>query len=134
MRREYLYILLAMLLILSGCSVRKDSEKKLQDVEFNAVSKEDIPEELMAQIKEQEKKTFRITYGDKGDLYVARGYGQKETSGYSVQVTACFETENTICVETNLLGPPKGENIVEEATCPYVVIKMKYTDKDIVFK
>lgn len=134
MRREYLYILLAMLLILSGCSVRKDSEKKLQDVEFNAVSKEDIPEELMAQIKEREKKTFQITYGDKGDLYVARGYGQKETSGYSVQVTACFETENTVCMETNLLGPPKGENITEEATCPYVVIKMKYTDKDIVFK
>ena len=42
---------------------------------------QDVPEELQSQIEEGKKEAFQMTYGDKGYLYAARGYGQKNTSG-----------------------------------------------------
>lgn len=135
MKKLGLYILLAgCILLFAACSVQKDSAKKLKDAEFTVVDARDVPEELKEQIEEEKEETFELTYGDEGYLYIARGYGKQDTSGYSVEVKECYETSNTICMKTNLLGPPKEEEIVEKATYPYVVIKLEYSDKSIVFK
>ncbi len=134
MKKTGLYILLLTALCLCACSIQKDNGKKIRDISSTVIDTEDVPEELKAQIEEKKTKDFRITYADKGDLYIVRGYGKKNTSGYSVEVTDCYETEKTICIVTNLLGPGKGEEIAKKATYPYVVIKMKYIDKYVVFK
>ena len=34
---------------------------------------------------------------------------------------------------TELRGPQKGEDIKKEKTCPYVVIKMDYEEKQVMF-
>lgn len=134
MRKWYLYILLAVIwLSLSACSIRKDDTKKLRDVEFTVVSPDEIPEELKVQIEAEKEEEFKLTYGEGGYLYIARGYGKRQTSGYSVEVAACYETEDLICTETELLGPPKEEEIQEQSTYPYVVIKIEYTDKNVAF-
>ena len=111
----------------------KDDTEKLRDVEFTVVKPEDVPLELQAKIQ-QEEGEFRLAYADEGYLYAARGYGGQETSGYSVEVVECFETENTVCVTTDLLGPSGEEEILEKTTYPHVVIKMEYTDKSVVFE
>ena len=87
----------------------------------------------MAKIEEAKEGQVKLSYADRGYLYIARGYGQKDTSGYSVEVRRCYETENEIHVETGLLGPGKEEKILKKKTCPYVVIKTEYTDKQIEF-
>lgn len=134
MRKWYLYILLAVIWIsLGACSIRKDDMKKLRDVEFTVVSPGEGPEELEVQIEEEKEEEFKLTYGEGGYLYIARGYGKRQTSGYSVEVAACYETEDLICMETELLGPPKEEKIQEQSTYPYVVIKIEYTDKNVAF-
>lgn len=134
MRKWYLYILLAVIwMSLSACSIRKDDTKKLRDVEFTVVNQDEIPEALKAQIEAGKKEEFKLTYGDSGYLYIARGYGERKTSGYSVEVAACYETKDLICMETELLGPPKEEEIKEQSTYPYVVIKTEYTDKNVAF-
>lgn len=122
------------LFLLSACSVEKLSTEKIRDIEFTVTEEENIPEELMTMIKEKEKEPFKLTYADKGELYIAEGYGEQSTSGYSIEVKDCFETENAIYIHTNLMGPAKDEKIVETKSYPYIVIKMEFIDKNVVFQ
>lgn len=127
-------VLAVFFLTLCGCSIQKDDMKKIRDIEFTVLDEHKLPEELKEYIEEEKQEPFEITYGDGGYLYIAKGYGTKETSGYSIEVKECFETPNVICVRTNLLGPPKDEDIQEQETFPYIVLKIEYSDKNVVFE
>ena len=132
MKKSMLFLALPLcLMILTACAVSRTDEKKIRDVEFTVIDKEDIPQEFLTRIEEAKDGQMRLSYGDKGCLYAARGYGVQETSGYSVTVNRCFETDHKIRIDTSLLGPGKGEKILKKKTCPYVVIKMEYTDKQV---
>lgn len=133
MRKVGVYMLLFGAFFLVGCSIYKEDTKRVRDVEFTVVDKEDAPQELQDMMEEKQAEDMRLSYGEEGYLYVVRGYGKQKTSGYSVEVVDCYETEDAICVETNLLGPPKGEEIVKTPTYPSVIIKMEYSDKNINF-
>ena len=122
------------LLVLTACSVKKTEEERLRDVEFTVLDHDEIPEEFLAEIEASKEEPMMLTYGDKGYLYAARGYGVQDTTGYSVKVEQCYETENGIRVVTSLLEPEKEEKILKKKTCPYVVIKMEYTDKEVEFR
>lgn len=136
MRKRHVYILsmLLVLLLLTACSAGKDDRKKLRDIEFTVVAAGEVPEELMNLITEKQEEEFQMTYADKGYLYLARGYGKRDTSGYSVEVTECYEAEDVVGVKTNLIGPPKDEEIIEESTYPCVVVKIEYIEKDVIFE
>ena len=99
------------MLFLCACSVQKEDKEKLRDIDFTVVDSYDAPEELQKKIDEKKEKTFEISYADNGYLYIARGYGSQDTSGYSVEVKECFEAKDGIYLKTNLLGPPKTEEI-----------------------
>lgn len=113
--------------------MKKESTEKLRDIEFTVVAMEDVPEELKEKMEEAKEEPYRLTYADDGYLYISKGYGEKETSGYSVEVLSLYETEDNICIETNLAGPTKEEEILKKNTYPCVVIKTEYTDKNVVF-
>lgn len=119
---------------LSACSAQKLATDKVRDIEFTVVEEKNIPEELVAMIGEKRHTPLKLTYADQGELFIARGYGTQSTSGYSIEVKECFETENAIYVHTNLIGPSKEEKIVEIETDPYIVIKMEFIDKNVVFQ
>lgn len=125
---------LCILLTLCACSAKELATEKMRDIDFTVIKEEDIPEELMTMIKEKETTPFKLTYADQGALYIAEGYGEQPTSGYSIEVKECFETKNAIYLHTNLIGPTKEERIVEKATYPYIVIKMEFIDKNVVFQ
>lgn len=127
-------LLLLCILMLSACSFEKTDTKKLRDIEFTVINPQDIPQELAGQIEKNKTAPFQLTYGDSGYLYIARGYGTKDTSGYSVEVPECYEGTNAIYVKTNLQGPSKQEEVLSRPTCPYVVIKIEYTDKNVLFQ
>lgn len=122
----------AMFSFLAACSVQTLSTDKLKDLEFTIVN-EEIPEELAEMIVAQEGEVFKLTYADRGKLYIAEGYGKQETSGYSIEVKECFESSNAIYFHTNLLGPSKEEQIIKEPTYPYIVVQMDYIEKHVVF-
>lgn len=135
MRKSILCILLICILsLLSACSVETTNLEKLRDIEFTVVEEDDVPQELQEKMKEKQETRMRMTYADKGYLYIAMGYGVQETSGYSIEVKECYETSNAIYIHTNLLGPAKDEKIVESKTYPSVVVKMEFIDKNVVFK
>ena len=77
---------------------------------------------------------FKVTYEDDGYLYICVGYGEHDTSGYSIAVEDLYLTDNAICVDTELLGPGKGEATTAAVTCPYIVLKLEYLDKSVVFE
>lgn len=126
-------LVLCLVLFTVGCSGKESSLEKLKDLDFTVVDEQDIPAEMKAQIDQNKQKALKTTYADKGALYICEGYGEQSTSGYSIEVTECYETMNAIYIHTNLLGPDVDEEVVNEPTCPYVVIKMEYNEKNVVF-
>ena len=117
----------------AGCVSRYDEEQKLRDLDFTVVDREDEPEELSTMIEKEKEHPFQMLYADQGQLYIAEGYGEQPTTGYSVAVRELCETENTVQIRTDLLGPEKGEDIKEITTFPYVVVQLGYIDKDVLF-
>lgn len=127
-------ICICLLTVCQGCSVKKTNTEKVRDVEITVLEEEKIPEELAKQIAEKKTESFKMTYSDKDALYIAIGYGEQKTSGYSIEVKECYETKNAVYIHTNLIGPSKEETIVEAKTFPYVAVKMEFIDKHVVFE
>lgn len=133
-RKRLLALCTGALLFLSACSINTIKEEKIKDLEYTVVSPDEVPEELMIQIEEEKEEPMKITFSDKGYLYIVHSYGTQETSGYSIEVKELYETENAICIETELLGPRKTEEIVETETYPFVVVKIEENEKYVVFR
>ena len=95
-------------------------------------------EELKKIIEEKKEKEFKITYQDGDFLYICVGYGKQETGGYSITVNELYLTANAIYMDTNLIGPEPDKKELYHAkedgvSYPYVVVKMEYMDKSVVF-
>ena len=139
MKRIKMFLtVIAVTMLLSGCSFGTIEEQKTGDVIYEIVKKEEIPEQLKEEIKEAGKKEMWISYSDTGKeetyMYVVRGYGTQQTTGYSIEVNACYETVDTVVIRTTLQGPEKKEKIHKKKTYPYIVIKMPYTEKQIIYE
>ncbi len=135
MKKRLLYLLcIGLLFSVPACSVQKKQTEKIKDLRFHLVREEEVPEELLDVIEEKGMEEFHLTYADQGNVYIARGYGEKEMTGYKVEVRACYETLDAICIETELLGPSKEEKVTDRRMNPYVVIKVKDIGKNIRFE
>ena len=123
-----LTVLAGILGLFTACSM-----EHIKELEFTVVEEDEIPEELMEKIEDAKKEKMRITFADKGYLYIVEGYGVQKTSGYSIEVEELYETENSIHITTTLLGPDKSEEIIEKETYPFVVVKTEENEKYVVF-
>lgn len=128
----FLVIIFAAILLM-GCSKKEKKVEKLKDLDFTVVEEAEVPEELKALIEDKKKDAFKLTYSDKESLYIVVGYGEKQTGGFSITVEELFLTENAIYINTNLIGPSKDEKVTQALTYPYVVVKIEYIDKNVVF-
>ena len=133
-KKRLMLIFLCLTAIMASCSIRENRTDKLQDLEFTVVKEEDIPSELMVMMEEKMEQPFKMTYAHGGYLYIVEGYGRRATSGYSIQVLECYETENAIYIRTNLIGPAKEEKVSDTETFPYIVMRMEMIEKNVVFK
>ena len=127
-------LVLLILCILTACGVQTQDEEKISDLEFTVLDPEKIPEELRNVLEEKNITPFKVTYEDEGYLYICVGYGEQQTSGYSIVVEDLYLTSNAIYVDTELLGPQKGEETAAATTCPYIVLKLKEMEESVVFK
>lgn len=125
---------LAVLMLTGGCKVSKDDGKKVQDLEFNVVGDADVPAELKQIISEKTLQPFKLTFSDEQNLYIVVGYGPQSTGGYSIAVKELYLTENSIVIDTELLGPEKGENPAPETSYPYIVVKTENLENPVIFQ
>lgn len=121
-------------LFTSGCKVSKDDGKKVRDLEFSVAVDSDVPEELRQIIEEKKAQPFKLTFNDEQNLYIVVGYGAQSTGGYSIAVKELYLTDNSIVIDTELLGPEKGENPAPEASYPYVVVKTENLENPVIFQ
>ena len=126
-------IMLALLFI-SGCKISKDDGKKVRDLEFTVVGEVDIPAELKQIITEKLSQHFKLTFSDEQNLYIVVGYGSQSTGGYSIAVKELYLTDNSIVIDTELLGPEKGENPAPETSCPFIVVKTENLENPVIFQ
>ena len=122
------------LFFLSGCKVSKDDGQKVRDLEFTVAGDSEVPAELKQIITEKASQPFKLTFSDEQNLYIVVGYGSQSTGGYSIAVKALYLTSNSIVIDTELLGPAKGENPAPETSCPYVVVKTENLENPVIFQ
>ena len=132
--KQIVCLLMMLTILLSGCTSRKVDMDNRRNLEFTVVDKEQIPPELASIIAERRADEFSMTYSLEGYLYIAVGYGTRETGGYSISVDELCETDTSIIIDTNLIGPKSGEPVNKMATYPYVVVKLEYKDKNVIFE
>jgi len=120
--------------LLAGCGGKEQAEDKVRDLEFTVVGQNEIPQELQEIIGQKKKESFRLTYTSGEDLYIAAGYGEQKTGGYSISVPELYLTENSIVIKTELQGPGKEEQTGAEPSYPFIVVKTEFMEEPVVFK
>lgn len=126
-------ILLACACLLGGC-FGKAPEEKIKDLEFTVVGADEIPRELVDMIEQKKTGEFRLTYTSGEDLYIAVGYGEQQTGGFSISVPEFYLTDNSIIIKTELQGPEQGTQQGASPSYPFVVIKTKFIEEPVVFQ
>lgn len=117
-----------------GCTMLSEERVKLEDLDFTVLSEEVVPKELKTIIEEKKADEFKLTYSDDAYLYIVIGYGQQNGGGYSIAVNELYLAEESIYVNTTLLGPENKEAGGKVPTCPYIVLKTEFIDKPVVFE
>lgn len=74
-----------------GCAMLETSDKKVSEIDFTVVSPEELPEEIRTMIDERKNEAFQMAYHDGTYSYIIVGYGQQETSGYSISVNDVYQ-------------------------------------------
>lgn len=138
-KKVYSMLLLVLLTVgivmpaVSGCAKTGD-EEQLTPVDFTVVSFDDIPKDFLAQIEEKKSADFRLSYTADGWLYIARGYGQQSSGGYSIAIKEVSMSDNAVYFDSELIGPGQGEAVNKLATYPYVVVKLEDAGRSVVFR
>ena len=128
-----LVIVSIMAAMLSACGGETEKEEDRNNLEFTVVSEDRLPDELKEILDQKKESAFKLTYADEGYIYICVGYGKQESGGYSVTVNELYETDNAIYVNTNLLGPKAGSSPGTSPSYPYIVLKIEFRDKTVVF-
>lgn len=121
--------------VAAGCSADEAPEDKIKELEFTVVGEEQQPEALREIIAEKSAEPFQISYTLGEELYIAIGYGEQPSGGYSISVNEFYEADESVVIDTTLIGPGKAENVTSTPTRPYIVVKTEnIEDKMIEFK
>ena len=108
-------------------------KKRVRVLEYEVVLEENIPGEIMGELQGFSKSVCRCSYICSDSLYIVVYYGEQATDGYTVEINELYESSNAIFVETTLKGPTSYKDVKEEESYPYVVLKLKLSDKKVVF-
>lgn len=128
-------VITMLVLALTGCEAQETMGEKLKDLDFTVVGENEQPDALKSIIAEKSKNAFQISYTIGEELYIAIGYGEQPSGGYSITVNEFYETVDKIIVDTTLIGPNTAQNVTDNPTMPYVVIKTENIEgKPIEFK
>ncbi len=127
-------LVLTVELLLAGCTFSKPKDEKVRDLEFTVAAEADVPDELRQIISEKKQQEFKLTYNDDQNLYIVVGYGPQPTGGYSIAVKELYLTDNAIVIDTELIGPEKGEPAAQEVSYPFVIVRTEYLEDPVVFR
>ncbi len=123
-------------LYLCGCggAEKQEDAVKGKDWDYTVVAVRDCPEDFLHELENKKMNGFQMSYLDGEYLYIARGYGEQPTGGYSIMVKGLYEKGDDLCLETELKGPAKDEIVKEKASYPYLIVKTEKTERQVIFE
>lgn len=127
-------LLISAMIINVGCQKETETTEKGKEWDYTVVAVRDCPEDFLKQLEEKKVNSFEMSYMDGECLYIAKGYGEQTTGGFSIVVRGLYEMGDKLCFETELLGPGKDEVVKEKASYPFVIIKTEKTDREVLFE
>lgn len=119
--------------LLAGCGGEKERGSRGKDLDYTVVPTADCPADFLAEINKKKINPFQMTYEDGVYCYLAVGYGEQETNGFSIKVLGLYEQGERICFETSLIGPEEDQVVSKKQSTPYLVVKMKETGREVDF-
>ncbi len=117
---------------LTACGQQKE-EKRGKDWDYTVVPTADCPKDFLTEIEKKKINPFQMTYDDGEYRYLAVGYGEQETNGFSIRVQGLYEKEEALCMETSLAGPEEDQIVSNKKSYPFLVVKTHKTEKKVVF-
>lgn len=111
--------------LMEGCSVGKIENIRLRNLDYTVVEECEIPKQLKESIEQHKSSPFQMVYESEGYLYIAKGYGEKETGGYSIGVQDLYLGKSSIYIQTQLIGPENEEEMTPGVSYPYLVVKLE---------
>ena len=120
--------------VISGCRANISGTESDRMVEYTVICGDAIPEEFKKQINESKAKAMKLTYKDDEYLYIAEGFGTKETGGYSITVNQFYVKDKAMYFDTKLLAPKEGVTVRRQPSYPYIVIKTELSELPVVFE
>ena len=135
MSKKISLLLVAVLavMLIAGCEKEKKSAERGKDWDYTVVAVRDCPEDFLKELEEKKVNAFQMTYMDGEYLYIALGYGEQATVGFSIAVHGLYESGDKLCFETELMKPNKDEVVKEEPSYPYIIVKTEKTDRKVSF-
>ncbi len=135
-RRNVFFVALTALVTMSiwltACG-QKEEAKKGKDWDYTVVPTTDCPKDFLAEIEKKKINPFQMTYDDGEYRYLAVGYGEQETNGFSIRVQGLYEKGETLCMETSLAGPGEDQIVSNKKSYPFIVVKTHKTEKKVEF-
>ena len=135
MSKKISLLLVAVLavMLIAGCEKETKSTERGKDWDYTVVAVRDCPEDFLKELEEKKVNAFQMTYMDGEYLYIALGYGEQATGGFSIAVRGLYESGDKLSFETGLMGPGKDEVVKEKPSYPYVIVKTEKTDREVLF-
>lgn len=127
-------VVICVIVSAAGCEKQKESKERGKEWDYTVVAVRDCPEDFLKELEEKKINAFQMTYMDGEYLYIAIGYGEQATGGFSIAVRGLYESGEGLCFETELMGPGKEEVVKEKPSYPFVVVKTEKTEKEVVFE
>ncbi len=116
----------------TGCKQNTVPEKT-DALDFTIVAGTDIPGDLQELIQSRQEEPFELTYSDSTYLYVVKGYGKQDNSGYNIVVNDFYQSKDCLVFDSELFGPKTNEEVSGQPSFPYIVIKTEYREEPVVF-
>lgn len=125
--------LLVSCVMLGGCGVEETDQSKVEDIDYTVVADEDLPETLSEQINSRGDEEIKLAFSDGEYLYLVRSYGV-QPAGSSIQVLSLYRSKNAIVLDTELLGSEDAKTQDEKTSNPYIVVKLRGDEQNVVFE
>lgn len=126
-------VVICVIVCVAGCEKEEESKERGKDWDYTVVAVRDCPEDFLKELEEKKVNAFQMTYMDGEYLYIAIGYGEQATGGFSIAVRGLYESGEGLCFETELMGPGKDEVVKEKPSYPFVIVKTEKTEKEVAF-
>lgn len=141
MRKKWIRLIglwIAIVFTCAACSSsgggKDEDEAAAPDLTYEIVTGDKIPQKLSEKILQEQKEKFGFSYRNGENLYIAFGFGEKPTGGYSIQIAAVKDMGSKVIVEAHLIAPQSGEVVPKTASYPYMVLLTKDTGAEIQFR